>query len=184
MAFEFPFNLLPKTAAKASEVMGNFNYIKGILDGGVGLANLAPGIAPKILQWNGGALVGPADNAQMLAGGEQEFELATKSLVLLRVSAMLEVGAFNSVEGPFGEVSANLNVDGASVAVASLAAITWDFGGGPSVWTKAKASVSDEAGMTLAAGSHKLSVTFTHPHHEVNYGVIRSRASAMIVPTA
>lgn len=184
MAFVYPFNFVAKTAAKASEVMANLNYIKAILDGGITLANMADGTAPKILDWNGGAVVAPANGAQLLTGGEQEFELDVKSTVLFGVSCFLEVGAAQSAEAVPGEVAANLNVDGALAVVASLAVVAWPFGGGATnIWVKSRASVSEEITEVLPAGSHKLSVTFGRAGHEINYGVGRTRAFALVVPS-
>lgn len=185
MAFEFPFNLAPKTTAKASEVMANFNAIKKVLTNGIKLENFAPGVAPTILAWNGGEFVTPPNNTDLLAGGEVEFELEEKSHVNIMLSSYLRVGSLESSEPPDANVVATLYLDGAAILSAELGVDAWDFLKPEiNVQARVRGTVSDNGLVTLAAGTHKIRVAFTRAGHEIAATVFRTRVTALIVPTA
>lgn len=94
MNFEFPFNLVAKTPAKASEVMANLNKIKALLEGG---------LDQSIFSESGRILMGQVDNTiqptvnaprELFAlGNSTPIVVPAASKMLLVCSADMEVKA-------------------------------------------------------------------------------------------
>lgn len=95
MNFEFPFNLVAKTPAKASEVMANLNKIKALLEGGLDQSVFSESgkiLMGSIAQTVGSPTVGTPAGPFALTG-EETIVVPAASKMLLTVTADMEAQA-------------------------------------------------------------------------------------------
>jgi hypothetical protein len=159
---EFPYNLVAKTTAKASEVMANFNAIKTTLEGGLTIANFAAGASPILSQignyWGGSEKIdfSPAGLTawDLLPGGASgaDFTVPAKCAALMVVSADIQLSA---IESHGAELNVVPYIDGVAQSAGLKSALSKTLGSGGFDITR---SVFSNAGNVspIAAGAHKV----------------------------
>jgi hypothetical protein len=171
-----PLQLRRQNHRQGQRGHGELQRIKALLDGGVGLANLAPGIAGSAGTWYGGAINTPTSGLDVLTGGQQEFELPVKSLVHFDLVSCLGASILNTGTETSGQVQ--LLVDGGVIGVAEFAAGR-SFNGDLVVL---RGSVSDSITTTLAAGKHTVRA-LGYKGGGGNFSTAYTRVSYIAIPT-
>jgi hypothetical protein len=181
MAIEFPYNLVGKTTARASEVMANLKALRTVIEGGLTLANFAAGGFPSGQSFiNTTPVAIGAANIDLLPSGVggESFTLAVKSKVLFLVDVDVQLFVLTVGEANKAWVRSTLFID--NVEQACYAELGGDSFDTEFILPLLQASVGDHRWIELAAGVHQ--VRLLSIAHNGSGKAWNAKVSMLVVP--